>query len=639
MSVTSAARPWRPGLAALGLAAILLALAAVEAPPPPADAQAPDPSVVGQWSGLTSWPIVAVHMHMLPTGKVMFYPYGDDPRQWDPANPATVTTLPKVGFNVFCTGHSFLADGRLHVTGGHIENGVGLKFASVYDPFKNTWTKQPDMNAGRWYPTNTTLANGDVLCVSGSIDNTVGSNPLPQVWQAASGTWRNLTSAQMKLPLYPAMHLAPNGKVVMVGPNQTTRYLDTAGAGAWTTGPNRKFGYRGYGSSAMYDKGKILLAGGGDPPTATAEVIDLNAATPAWRYVGSMTIARRQTNLTILPDGKVLMTGGSSAAGFNNSAGAVLYAESWDPATEQWTKLAGYQRYRGYHSTAVLLPDARVLSAGGDGQPNMEIFSPPYLFKGARPTISSAPASVAYGQTFFVGSPQATSVSKVSWVRISSVTHAVNMDQRYCTLKFTQATGGLNVTAPSDANQSPPGHYMLFLCNGSGVPSVARIVQIGGSPPPAFAVKINFQLDSAPVPAGYLKDGGAAYGNRGNGYTYGWNQDNSATARDRNAANSPDQRYDTLLHLQKSTNPNASWEIAVPNGSYKVRIVSGDPSYFDAVYKLNAEGVLAINGTPTTGTRWFDNTVTVTVNDGRLSVTNATGSSNNKICFIEITSN
>jgi hypothetical protein len=639
MSATSPSRPWRPGPAACGLAALLFALAPTAVPPPPAGAQAPGPDVVGQWSGVTSWPIVAVHMQMLPTGKVMFYPYGDGPRLWDPANPGTLGSTALCGYNIFCTGHSLLADGRLLVTGGHIENGVGLKFASVYDPFKNTWARQPDMNAGRWYPTNTTLANGDVLCVSGNIDNTVGSNPLPQVWQAASGTWRDLTSAQLGLPLYPAMHLAPNGKVVMVGPNQTTRFLDTGGTGAWTVGPNRTFGSRSYGSSAMYDKGKIVIAGGGDPPTATAEVIDLNAATPAWRAVASMSIARRQTNLTILADGKVLMTGGSSAAGFNNSAGAVLYAELWDPATEKWTTMAGYQRYRGYHSTAVLLPDGRLLSAGGDNEPNMEIFSPPYLFKGARPTISSAPAGVAYGQTFFVGSPDATSVSKVSWIRLSAVTHATNMDQRYCALTFTQATGGLNVTAPANANLSPPGYYMLFLCNSNGVPSVARIVRISGTAPPPFAAKINFQPDTAPVPTGYLKDGGAAYGNRGNGYTYGWNVDNSATARDRNAANSPDQRYDTLLHLQKSTNPNASWEIAVPNGSYKVRIVAGDPSYIDAVYKLNVEGVLAINGTPTDATRWFDNTVTVTVSDGRLSITNATGSSNNKICFLEITAN
>src|SRR5262249_7585873 len=140
MSVTSAPRPWRPGLVALGLAALLFALGVGGLPPPPAEAQASDPAVVGQWSGLTDWPIVAVHMHMLPTGKVMFSPYSDGPRLWDPADPpGPVTATALCGYNTFCSGHTLLADGRLFVSGGHIENGVGLKFASIYNPFTNTW--------------------------------------------------------------------------------------------------------------------------------------------------------------------------------------------------------------------------------------------------------------------------------------------------------------------------------------------------------------------------------------------------------------------------------------------------------------------------------------------------------------------
>lgn len=448
-------------------------------------------SEVGQWSSpVEVWPIVAVHAHMLPTGKVLFYPYSDDPRLWDPAT-GTFTSAALSGYNIFCSGHSFLPDGRLFVAGGHIANNVGEAKATIYDPFTNSWTRLPDMNAGRWYPTNTTLANGDVLVVSGDRDTTRGVNPLPQVWQTASNTWRNLTNAQLSLDLYPSMHLAPNGKVFLSIPGQTTRYLETSGSGLWTTVASRMFGYRGYGSSVMYDDGKVLAVGGGDPPTNTAEVIDLNAPTPVWSYVGSMAFARRQIDATLLPDGKVLVTGGSSGAGFNNSSAPVYAAEMWDPATRTWTTLAGNTVYHGYHSNALLLPDGRVLTTGGDDQPNAEIYSPPYLFKGVRPTITTAPTTpVSYGQTFFVETPDAADVVKVTWISLPSVTHAVNMNQRINRLSFSQEVGRLNVTAPSSANLSPPGYYMLFILNGAGVPSVAKIIQINGESVPVPAAPV-----------------------------------------------------------------------------------------------------------------------------------------------------
>jgi hypothetical protein len=125
----------------------------------------------GQWTTLTTLPFFPVHAHLLPTGNVMIWPgdagiSGNDPRRWNPAD-QSVTTLAKPGYDLFCSGHAFLADGRLFVAGGHIQNGVGLPKASLYDPFSNTWAAAPDMNAGRWYPTVTTLANGNALVVSG----------------------------------------------------------------------------------------------------------------------------------------------------------------------------------------------------------------------------------------------------------------------------------------------------------------------------------------------------------------------------------------------------------------------------------------------------------------------------------------
>ena len=123
---------------------------------------------------------------------------------------------------------------------------------------------------------------------------------------------------------------------------------------------------------------------------------------------------------------------------------------------------------------------------------------------------------------------------------------------------------------------------------------------------------------------------------RAAGERLGWNADNTAQTRDRNAANSPDQRFDTLTHLQKPANPNAFWEIALPNGTYTVRVVAGDPSNIDSVFRLNVEGALFLSGTPTSATRWVDVTASVTVSDGRLTISNGSGASNNKLCFVEI---
>jgi hypothetical protein len=176
--------------------------------------------------------------------------------------------------------------------------------------------------------------------------------------------------------------------------------------------------------------------------------------------------------------------------------------------------------------------------------------------------------------------------------------------------------------------------------------AVARVLWSGPSTPkavvpqtrlyPAGAIRVNFQPASAPVPGGYLADSGLVYASRGNGRTYGWNADNSSLARDRNSSISPDQRYDTMTHLQKPANPDAVWELAVPNGVYVVRVVSGDAAYFDGVFRTTVEGVRTVNGTPSTSSRWVEGTSTVTVSDGRITVRSGSGAVNNKLCFVEI---
>jgi hypothetical protein len=265
-----------------------------------------------------------------------------------------------------------------------------------------------------------------------------------------------------------------------------TGYIDPAGAGAWTFVANTNYGYRGdyEGTSVMVDASHVLIAGG-YPATASAETIDLSAAAPQWTSIAPMTWPRHKLSSTILADGTVLVTGGLSG-GQSTDTTAVFGAEIWNPTTQAWTPVDHMQTPRLYHSTAVLLPDGRVLSAGGGlgaGYPthkNLEVYSPPYLFRGDRPTIASAPGAIAYGASFALGVPNAARIAAVSLVRLSSHTHSFNSNQRYVPLAF--AAGGadsLSVTAPATPLVAPGGDYMLFVLNDQGIPSIAAIVRLG----------------------------------------------------------------------------------------------------------------------------------------------------------------
>lgn len=498
-------------LARRGVSAfVLLLLLFVVAVAVRSNAQA---STQGQWSAVANWPTRAVHTTLLPDGRVFFVSYYAEslqPNIWDPVS-NTFTPTASSSYAIFCAGHTTLADGRVFIAGGHIADYTGYAHAVIFDSATNGFTPLPDMNTGRWYPTATTLPNGDVLVVSGDINANTNVDTLPQVFQFSTNTWRNLTTAQLSLPLYPDMLVAPNGKVFNSGPSRQTRYLDTAGTGAWTNVAVLNFsGFRDYGPAVMYDAGKVLDVGGADPPTATAEVIDLNAATPVWKFTGSMHYPRRQHNAVILPDGKVFIVGGSSASGFDTSTSPVLPTEMWDPATGQFTVMASIAVYRGYHSTALLLADGRVLSAGGNvGGPNAQLFSPPYLFAGARPGIASAPVSAGYGQTVFVGTPDAASVSKMTLLRQASVTHTNSMSQGFQSLSFTTTSTGLNVTMPANANLAPPGYYMLFIVNNSGVPSVGSVIQISSTVAAVGTVTGKVTNDQgAPIAGASVSSGG-----------------------------------------------------------------------------------------------------------------------------------
>lgn len=423
-------------------------------------------------------PIVQLHLHLLLDGRVLSWGRVGNPQVWDPAT-GIFTAVPSPSL-LFCAGHDFLPDGRLFVAGGHITDLHGLPNANVFDPGTATWQALPPMAAGRWYPTSTTLPNGEVLTLAGT-DSAGADVPIPEVWDGAS--WRRLTGASRSLPYYPRTFVAPDGRVFYAGEGQQSLYLDVTGSGQWSSGPLRQFGTRDYGSAVMYEPGKILYVGGGDPPTNTAEIIDLNQPNPSWRFTGSMHLARRQMNATLLPTGDVFVTGGTTGSGFNNPTGAVLMTEIWSPTTGTWASVANNSVIRIYHGTTLLLPDGRLLHTGsGDAggavdELNFELYSPPYLFKGPRPSIVGAvPGVVGYGDTVAVQTPDAAAITKVTLIRFGSVTHAFNMSQRLVPLTFSPVANGLSVVFPPNGTVAPPGPYMLFLVNATGVPSVGQIV-------------------------------------------------------------------------------------------------------------------------------------------------------------------
>jgi hypothetical protein len=476
----------------------------------------PAAATTGSWGPVIPWDIVPLHLSLLPTGKLIgwgkFEVDGSMgmPRLWDPASgPPSGAPMVPVDTMLFCSGHAFMADGRLMISGGHKADGEGLDITTIFDPVGETFIQNlPKMAFGRWYPTVTELTDGRMLTMAGQ-DSTGSVVRTPEIWE--NNQWVPLPGAgALQIPYYPRNFIDPkNGLVFMAAERIRSRWFDPDGSGVngergrWISGPLHIWQFnREYGSAVMYEPGRILVVGGGGDtdwntpdnkspvPTATAEKIDLNATSPSWQPAGSMSTPRRHMNATILPDGEVLVTGGTSGGTFVdlNAGHATRTAELWNPATNDWTTLAANSVMRTYHSVSLLLPDGTVLH-GASGNANVggvpmadershEIFSPPYLFKGARPTITSAPASVGYGQTFTIATPNAAQVTDVRWIHIGSVTHAFDFGQRANTLSFTRTATGVSVTAPAFPNDATRGHYLVFILNRNGVPSKGKIIKL-----------------------------------------------------------------------------------------------------------------------------------------------------------------
>ena len=448
-----------------------------------------DPAAqTGKWGPLMNWPLVAVHGTLMHTGEILLWDGWEAPAQATVWNPATNTfrSVPNQS-GLFCSAHSMLPDGRILVSGGHAGGEVGIVDVNVYDPLSGAWKIEPNMSSQRWYPSSTTMSDGRVLVLSGQVTPGVWADT-PEIYDPATGTWtrvNGINTSDVHDPEYPLPTLLPDGRIAVIAASTAqVRTLDLARS-TWTDmGSNTQLLKT---SVAMYRPGRILSTGGGDVPNGPsdtrASVIDFNDAQPAWRAIAPMAFPRFDHNLVVLADGSVLAVGGATTVSQTALTGT-LAAELWNPESETWQTMASMRDPRMYHSIAMLLPDGRVLSAGGGRLGGArdyftaQIFSPPYLFKGTRPTIRSAPSQLPLGALAEIQTPEASDISSVSLARLGSVTHTLDMDQRFLNLEFTTKADRLTVTVPGNEHVVPPGYYMLFILNSKGVPSTAAIVRV-----------------------------------------------------------------------------------------------------------------------------------------------------------------
>ena len=482
---------------------------------------AAQPNVQGQWTTLpNSMPINPVHVALMNNGNVLVvsgsgnYPANLTSNNltatvWNPGTNTFATQ--SVGWDMFCNGMVVLSDGRPFINGGTLQYDPfhGELKSAVFNPVTNTFTNVQNMAHGRWYPTPTSLGDGRVMTFSG-LDENGSTNTTTEIYTPGGG-WSAPVSAGWTPPLYPRMHLLPSGKVFYSGSGTTSRLFNPA-SGSWSTvGTTKYASTRTYGTSVLLPltpannyTPKVLILGGGNPSTATTELIDLSVPIPAWDWGPNMSQPRIEMSGTILPNGMVLATGGS--LNDEDTSTASLNADLYDPATNTISP-AGMNAYpRLYHSVSLLLPDATVWLAGGNPargsyEQHMEIYKPAYLFTtdgsgtvipATRPTISSAQTPISYGNTFTVQSPDAADISQAVLVRPGAPTHAFDQEQRLVGMSFTVGSGSLTVTAPPNGNVAPPGYYMLFLLNSAGVPSVASFVQLGTAPAtPDFSVGVS----------------------------------------------------------------------------------------------------------------------------------------------------
>lgn len=528
--------------------------------------RAVNPHPTGMWSTLPlSMPINPVHAALLHTGKVLIVsgsgncpptqagcPQGPQYSQGAALMDLSankITTMP-ISRDMFCNGMSITQDGRVLINGGTKGYGslevvgvqaevpfTGLPNTSIFDPGTESFVDVVPTAHGRWYPTVTELGDGRMMTTSGLNDTDGNTNNTSEIWDGQK--WSAEIAGNPNIPdfpgfafpLYPRMHLLPTGHVFYSAPSSATLDFDPSSQTwklvAWTIypGQNDPNGERTYGTSVLLPltpqdnySPKVMILGGDNPATNTTELIDLSPAgaqlsascpnyAPCWVQGPNMAQARVEMEATILPNGKVLVDGGSAQD--EDASTASLKAEIYDPTTNSFWSAGSNSFPRLYHNVQLLLPDGTVALTGGNPmqgvfENHIEIYQPAYLFNAdgslaTRPTIgANAPGSVTYGAFFNLATPDASSIASVVLMKAGSVTHSFDMDQRYVGLSFTSGSGSLNVTGPPNSNIAPPGYYMLFLVNKAGTPSLASWVQVSG--PAAPIANVQWHPERVPTP-------------------------------------------------------------------------------------------------------------------------------------------
>ena len=441
-----------------------------------------------------------MHSALTPDGRVLTYGTNGDGKQtgyfiydvWDPEFDDHFTLNNMTLTDIFCSSQIILPQsGEILIAGGDNWTGTGTNNtgnnnSNIFDFGDNTLARSANMNRSRWYSSATALINGEIYIQGGS-----GGADFPEV-RATDGSFRLLTGAATGgyAALFPRNFLSPDGRIFGYDTNGKMYFVSTGGAGSlaavgqfisssagWTSG------------AAMFRPGKILQIGAGG-----TVVIDINGPQPVVTTISPTSTPRRWISATVMADGQVLGTGGSEVD--NQLTNVNTTAEIWNPDTEQWHVGATAVRARLYHSAALLLPDARVLISGG-GAPgpqnntNAEIYTPPYLFASngslaSRPQILSAPDTAEVGDSLPVEVDN--SASRVTLVKSGSVTHSVNMDQRFLELPFSASGNSLQVDLPQRTTDTPPGYYLMFVFDDAGVPSKAHMLRINIDSTPNTAV-------------------------------------------------------------------------------------------------------------------------------------------------------